>query len=47
VKDYRATIDAQAVDLLVFPTLEEDRIALSGVAYSLALSVVDTPILMV
>ena len=47
VADYRAIVDAHEVDLLVFPTLEEDRIALHGVAYSLAVELVQTPLLMV
>jgi len=47
VADYRAIIEAHDVDLVVFPTLEEDRIALHGVAYSLAVELVQTPLLMV
>ncbi len=47
VADYRAIIEAHEVDLVVFPTLEEDRIALHGVAYSLAVELVQTPLLMV
>lgn len=47
VADYRAIIDEHEVDLVVFPTLEEDRIALHGVAYSLAVELVETPLLMV
>ena len=47
VADYRAIIEAHAIDLVVFPTLEEDRIALHGVAYSLAVELVQTPLLMV
>ena len=47
VSDYRSLINAQKADLLVFPTLEEDRIALHGVAYSLAVELVDLPLLMV
>jgi len=47
VADYRAIIEEHEVDLVVFPTLEEDRIALHGVAYSLAVELVETPLLMV
>jgi nucleotide-binding universal stress UspA family protein len=47
VADYRAIIESEEVDLVVFPTLEEDRIALHGVAYSLAVELVQTPLLMV
>ena len=47
VRDYRALVDEYEVDLLVFPTLEEDRLALHGVAYSLAVELVSTPLLMV
>ena len=35
------------MDLVVFPALEEDRIALHGAAYSLAVELVNTPLLMV
>ncbi|MAQ15324.1 MAG: hypothetical protein CMN30_11090 [Sandaracinus sp.] len=47
VADYRAIIEEQEVDLVVVPTLEEDRIALHGVAYSLAVELTQTPLLMV
>ncbi len=47
VADYRALVDAHEVDLVIFPTLEEDRIALHGVAYSLSVELVTTPLLMV
>ena len=47
VADYRRLVADHEVDVLVFPTLEEDRIALGGVAYSLAVELVDTPLLMV
>lgn len=47
VADYRALVDQHEVDLLIFPTLEEDRIALHGVAYSLSVELVTTPLLMV
>ena len=35
------------VDVLVFPSLEEDRLALHGIAYSLAVELVTTPLLMI
>ncbi|MFT5354857.1 MAG: nucleotide-binding universal stress UspA family protein [Polyangiales bacterium] len=47
VADYRTVIDAEAIDLVAFPTLEQDRIALHGAAYSLAVELVETPVLMV
>lgn len=47
VVDYRGIVEAEEVDIVVVPTLEEDRIALHGVAYSLAVEMVSTPLLMV
>ncbi len=47
VVDYRGLIDEHRVDLVVFPSLEEDRIALHGVAYSLAVELTQVPLLMV
>ncbi len=47
VRDYRGLVEEHEVDVLVFPTLEEDRLALHGVAYSLAVELVSTPLLMV
>lgn len=47
VSSYRELVDEHEVDVLVFPTLEEDRIALHGVAYSLSVELVTTPVLMV
>ncbi|MEM9073127.1 MAG: hypothetical protein AAGE52_31775 [Myxococcota bacterium] len=47
VSDYRALATEHEVDVLVFPTLEEDRPALHGVASSLAREMVNTPLLMV
>lgn len=47
VSEYRVLLSSHAVDILVFPTLEEDRIALHGVAYSLAVELVKIPVLMV
>lgn len=47
VSSYRDLVDEHEVDVLVFPTLEEDRIALHGVAYSLSVELVTTPLLMV
>lgn len=46
VRDYEALVEEHEVDLLVFPTLEEDHLALHGVAYSLAVELVSTPLLM-
>ena len=46
VADYRALVEREGVDLLAFPALEEDTIALDGSAYSLAVELVETPILM-
>ncbi|HJK93087.1 MAG TPA: hypothetical protein RMH26_20305 [Polyangiaceae bacterium LLY-WYZ-15_(1-7)] len=45
--DYARIIEENEVDLVVFPALEEDRIALHGAAYSLAVELVNTPLLMV
>ena len=47
VSSYRELVDEHDVDVLVFPTLEEDRIALHGVAYSLSVELITTPLLMV
>ncbi len=47
VRDYRALVEEYEVDVLVFPTLEEDHLALHGVAYSLAVELISTPLLMV
>ena len=47
VSDYRDLVTQHDVDLLVFPTLEEDVIALHGVAYSLAVELIETPLLMI
>lgn len=47
VSDYRDLVAEHDVDLLVFPTLEEDVIALHGVAYSLAVELIETPLLMI
>ncbi len=47
VADYKQLIERHNVNLLVFPTLEEDCIALDGIAYSLAVELVDTPLLMI
>ncbi|MDH5493376.1 MAG: hypothetical protein OEY14_15585 [Myxococcales bacterium] len=47
VRDFRALIEAEGVDVLVIPSLEEDTIALHGVSYSLAVELVERPLLMV
>lgn len=47
VSDFREHIAANEIDLLVFPTLDDDVIALHGVAYSLAVELIETPLLMV
>lgn len=47
VADYRRLVTEHEVDLLVFPTLDEDRIALHGAAHSLAVELLDTPLLMI
>lgn len=47
VADYRNLVEDHEVDVLVFPALEEDRIAMHGVAYSLAVQLTDIPLLMV
>lgn len=47
VSDYRKLVAEHEVDVLVFPTLEEDRPALHGVADSLAVELVSTPLIMV
>ena len=47
VADYQRIVHAEEVDIIVMPTLEEDRLALHGVSYSLAVELVNTPILMV
>ncbi len=46
VADYRALIEAHGIHMLVFPALEEDALALNGNSYSLAVELVDTPLLM-
>jgi len=46
VADYRAMLDEHGVNMLVFRTLEQDHIALHGIAYSLAVELTDTPLLM-
>ena len=47
VADLRDVIAEENIDLVVLPTLEEDRIALHGASYSLAVQLTETPILMV
>ncbi|MEM7605940.1 MAG: hypothetical protein AAF411_11355 [Myxococcota bacterium] len=47
VADYRVLIERGAIDLVVMRALEEDRIALGGASYSLAVALVETPLLMV
>ena len=47
VSDYRLIAEQHDVDVLVFPSLEEDRLALHGIAYSLAVELVTTPLLMI
>lgn len=47
VADFRALVEETAADLLVLPTLEADHMALHGAAYTLAVELVDTMLLMV
>ena len=47
VSDYRAILEKANPDLVVFPTLSEDRIALDGAAYSLAVNLTERLIVMV
>ncbi len=47
VAHFRALVEETKADLLVIPTLEADHLALHGVAYSLAVELVDTMLLMV
>ncbi len=47
VAHFRELVEATRADLLVMPTLEADHLALHGVAYSLAVELVDTMLLMV
>ena len=46
VADYRTMIDDKGANMLVFRTLDKDHIALHGIAYSLAVELTDTPLLM-
>jgi len=46
VVDYRELIEEHGANMLVFRTLEQDHIALHGIAYSLAVELTDTPLLM-
>jgi len=45
--DYAMLVEEHEVDVLVFPALEEDRLALHGASYQLAVELVNTPLLMV
>ena len=45
--DYKKLVAEHDVDLLVFNTKDEDQLAMHGIAYSLAVELRDTPILMV
>lgn len=47
LRDYRNVVAEHDVDILVFRALEEDCLALHGNSYSLAVDLVDTPLLMV
>ena len=46
VADYRAMIEDKGANMLIFRTMEQDHIALHGIAYSLAVELTDTPLLM-
>ena len=45
--DYAHLVEEHDVDLVLFPALEEDRIALHGVAYQLTVQLLTTPLMMV
>jgi len=46
VKEYKALVEANQVDLLVLNTKDEDQSAMHGLAYPLAVELRDTPLLM-
>jgi len=46
VANYRTMIEEKGANMLVFRTMEQDHIALHGIAYSLAVELTDTPLLM-
>ena len=43
---YKALVEEQETDILVFNTRDEDQLAMHGVAYSLAVELLDRPLLM-
>jgi hypothetical protein len=46
LRDYKSLVDQHQVDLLVMNTKDEDQLAMHGLAYPLAVELVDVPILM-
>lgn len=46
VKDVRAVADDAAIDLVVLNTKDEDQLAMAGKAYSLAIELIDKPLLL-
>ncbi|MEE2643346.1 MAG: hypothetical protein VYD19_00300 [Myxococcota bacterium] len=46
LKRYRQLTEDKAIDLLVFPTKDDDQLAMHGMAYPLAIELRDLPLLM-
>ena len=46
VRDYEALVASREVDVLVLNTHDEDQVAMAGMAYSLAIELIDKPLLL-
>lgn len=46
VRDYEALVASREADILVLNTHDEDQIAMAGMAYSLAIELIDKPLLL-